>query len=93
MAISIREHCIPAYDELARINRVQQLPEHIAQMEQETAGGIVWKIKAVLDSAYFKQLPESKTIVSGGIAQYLWKKSDAQKEMTRIWNECKDHLQ
>ena len=92
MAISIRNHRIPAYDELHRLRQVQEIPQDIDVMEEKTAGGIVKKIKAVLDSVYFKNLPYSKFIQSGGNDTYLWKKINAQAETTRIWNECKDSL-
>jgi len=90
--ISIREHCIPAYDEISRMNSVEQMPEHLDQMEQETAGGIVKKVKAIIDSDYFKALPTSKIIKSGGNFDYEWKKSEALKECQRFWNECSPFL-
>ena len=92
MAISIRNHCIPAHDELHRLRQVQEIPQDLDAMEEKTAGGIVKKIKAVLDSEYFKNLPESQVIKSGGNDSYLWNKRKAAAEMTRIWNECKDSI-
>lgn len=92
MTISIRNHCIPAHDELHRLRQVQDIPHDLDAMEEKTAGGIVKKIKAVLDSEYFKNLPYSKFIQSGGNDTYLWKKINARAEMERIWNECKDSI-
>lgn len=92
MSISIREHCIPAYDELSRLRSVLEIPSDLDSMEEKTAGGIVKKVKAVLDSDYFKSLPNTKVIKSGFVNDFQWKKSDAKKEMTRIWNECKNSL-
>ncbi len=91
MAIQIRQHCIPAYDELSRLREVAPIPNEIDDMEQDTAGGIVKKVKAVLDSEYFKSLPSSKVIQSGGNADY-WVKTYCKAELDRIWNECKDSL-
>lgn len=61
-------------------------------MEEKTAGGIVKKVKAILDSNYFFYLPDSKVIKSGLVDDFQWEKSKAKKEMNRIWNECKDSL-
>jgi hypothetical protein len=82
--ISIREHCIPAYDELYRMNEVYPFPEELSQMEQKTAGGIIAKLEAVYKSNYFKNLPSFATIKSGGNQSYLWDKQKAEKEIQRI---------
>ena len=92
MAISIREHCIPAYDELSRLRRVSPIPAELDDMEEKTAGGIVKKIKAVVNSPYFKGLPNSKIIVSGAVQNYVWKKAEAEAKANRIWNDCKNYL-
>ena len=92
MAISIREHCIAAYDELSRLRRVEPIPAELDGMEEKTAGGIVKKIKAVIDSPYFRGLPDSKTIQSGANSNFIWKKAEAEVEATRIWNDCKNYL-
>lgn len=92
MAISIREHCIPAYDELSRLRKVSPIPAELDGLEEKTGGGIVKKIKAVVDSPYFKGLPNSKTIQSGAMPKYNWKKAEAEAEANRIWNDCKNDL-
>lgn len=92
MAISIREHCIPASDVLSRLRKVEPIPAELDGMEEKTAGGIVKKIKAVVDSPYFKGLPNSKKIQSGAISDYTWKKAEAKAEADRIWNDCKNSL-
>lgn len=88
-----REHCIPAYDELVRVRRVSPIPAEIEEMEEKTAGGIVRKVRAVVESEYFEQLPPTAVIKSGAIENYQWNKEEARKEMLRIWNECKKYLQ
>ena len=39
MAISIREHCVPAYDILSRLRKVAPIPPELDGMEQKTGGG------------------------------------------------------
>lgn len=90
--MTIRNHCIPAYDELSRLRKVAEIPKAIEDMEEKTAGGIIRKIKAVLDSEYFKSLPNSKTIQAGANKNFLWQKAESKIEMERIWNECKNHV-
>ena len=90
--ISIRQHCIPAYDELSRLRSVEEIPSDIESMEEKTAVGIVHKVRAVLESEYFNSLPETKVIESGAIINFLWQKEDARCEMQRIWDECKSFL-
>jgi len=90
MSISVVNHCIPAYDELSRIGKVQQLPPDILEMEQQTAGGLLLKLKAVLHSDYLKQLPKFATIQSGGNKSYFWKKSDFIESAERILSETKN---
>ena len=92
MAISIREHCIPASDFLSRLRNVAPIPSELDSMEQKTGGGIIKKIKAVVESPYFKALPKSATIRSGANPAYEWRKADAAAEAEQIWNECKDDL-
>lgn len=90
--ITIRQHCIPAYDELSRIRDVAPMPEYLESMEEKTAGGIVLKLRTVTESEYFKNLPDQKIIVSGGNQNYTWQKVIAKAESDRIWNECKMFL-
>lgn len=92
MPISIREHCIPSYDALARLRRVAPIPAELDSMEEKTAGGIVNKVWAVVNSDYFKSLPASKVIQSGATPEYYWDKQVAEAEMRQIYNECKDSL-
>lgn len=92
MAISIREHCIPAYDILSRLRNVAPIPSELDSMEQKTGGGIIKKIKAVVESPYFKALPNSAIIESGAEPNYEWRKADAEKEADLIWEDCKDDL-
>jgi len=65
MKFSIREHCIPASDELSRIRKISEIPKELEGMEEKTAGGIVAKLKAVLESDFFQTLPMYATIKSG----------------------------
>ena len=44
MTISIRAHCIPAYDILSNLRKVLEIPPEIDSMEEKTAGGIVKSI-------------------------------------------------
>jgi len=90
--ITIRKHCIPAYDELSRMRSVQAIPEYLESMEEVTAKGIVLKLHTVTESEYFKSLPDQKVIVSGGNQNYEWRKASAKAESDRIWNECKMFL-
>jgi hypothetical protein len=90
--ISIRAHCIPAYDELSRMRNVKPIPTELDSLEEKTAGGIVLKIKKVIDSEYFASLPNTAIIESGAVKDYEWKKSEAKKEADRIYSECKDFI-
>ncbi len=90
--ITIRQHCIPAYNELSKMRDVAPIPEYLESMEEKTAGGIVLKLRTVTESDYFKNLPDQKTIVSGGNQNYTWRKVNAKAESDRIWNECKMFL-
>jgi len=90
--ISIRAHCIPAYDELSRMRKVKPIPTELDSLEEKTAGGIVLKIKKVIDSEYFASLPNTAIIESGAVKDYEWKKSEAKKEADRIYSECKDFI-
>lgn len=78
--ISARQHCIPAYDELSSIRQVQAMPDHLEEMEEKTARGIIQKLKAVTDSDYFKSLPGTAVIKSGGNNAYQWSKAQAKAE-------------
>ena len=90
--ISARQHCIPAYDEPCRLRQVAQIPDYLEEMEEKTAGGIILKIKTVVESDYFKNLPENAVIKSGINYAYQWSKTEAKAEAERIWNECKSFL-
>ena len=84
---SIREHCIPAYDEMSRMRSVQPFPAELEAMEERTAGGTIAKLKAVIESDYFRSLPETAVIQSGGTPQYQWSKNLALAEARRIISE------
>ncbi len=90
--ITIRQHCIPAYDELSRMRRVAPIPQHLENMEEKPAGGIILKLRTVTESAYFQSLPDRKVVVSGAVQDYEWRKENAKAESDRIWNECKMFL-
>ena len=92
MAISIREHCIPAYDILSRLRKVAPIPPELDGMGQKTGGGIIRKIIAVASSPYFKALPNSAIIRSGANPNYAWEKADALQEINRISGECINDL-
>lgn len=90
--ISIRQHCIPAYNELRHMEAIKPLPVELSQMDEKTAGGIIKKLFAVINSEYFMSLPETAIIQSGGNTSYNWHKSDAKKEALCIYNECVEYL-
>lgn len=90
--ISIRNHCIPCSDELARMRKVKEIPSELDCIEQSTAGGIVKKFKEIVDSDYFASLPNSAIIVSGAIQSYNWSKMEVKLECDRIWSECKQFI-
>lgn len=90
--ITIRQHCIPAYDELSRMRSVAPIPQYLESMEEKTAGGIVLKLRTVTESEYFKNLPDFEVITSGAIKNYEWRKVNAKAESDRIWNECEIFL-
>lgn len=92
MGISIREHCIPASDEIVRIGRVKELPSELQEMEQVTAGGVIKKLNAIVNSDYFNSLPEYATIVSGMDNNYKWVKKSVISENNRIQSECHKYL-
>lgn len=94
MAIQVLRHCRQCYDELYKLRQVSPIPipNCLDSMEQETAGGIIKKLKAVIESSYFESLPASKIISTGGNASFQWFKSDAKAKANEIWNECKDDL-
>ena len=56
-------------------------------MEQETAGGILLKLKAVLLSDYLKQLPKTAIIKSGANNSYLWEKAKFIESAESILSE------
>lgn len=87
--ISIREHCIPAYDILSRLATIKPLPKTLAAMEDKTAGGLLKKLKAVVLSNYFALLPAEATIKVSDHQQYHWVKADALEEARQIWTQCK----
>lgn len=82
--ISIRQHCIPAYDWISRINKVSPIPPDLQDLEEKTAGGIIHKVRAILLSPYFETLPHNTIIVSGGDNAYSWVKSAQTLEAHRI---------
>ena len=82
--ISIREHCIPAYDNLRRMERVAKMPKYLSEMEEGTAGGIIAKLKAVIESNYFDGLPDQSIIKSGMVDNWLWIKKDVLHECREI---------
>ena len=92
MAISIREHCIPAYDILSRLRKVAPIPPELDGMGQTPGGGIIREIIAVASSPYFKALPNSAIIQSGADRAYEWRKADALEGVSRISNDCIDDL-
>ena len=87
--ISIREFCIPAYDWLCRIRRVQSLPQQLEMLEEKTAGGICSKVKQVLESEYFMSLPNVDYIKSGMVDNYRWVKQEQLEEALRISSAIK----
>lgn len=82
--ISIREHCIPAYDNLRRMERVSPMPKYLSEMEEGTAGGIIAKLKAVIESEYFNDLPDQSIIKSGMVDNWQWVKKDVLYECKEI---------
>ena len=80
--ISIRNHCIPipAYDILSRIKTIQKMPSNLDILEEKTAGGIITKLKAVIESSFFENLPDSIIIKSGYNSNYQWDKKSEKKE-------------
>ena len=87
MSISIVSHCIPCYDFLRKVNRVNPLPEELAQMEEETAQGIVIKAYEVVCSDYFKELPDETQIRAGVIENFVWNKAKEEGLIEQIWAE------
>lgn len=90
--ITIRAHCIPSYDELCRMRKVSPIPQELDSLEEETAGGIITKLKTIVDSDYFANLPNTAIIQSGAISNFEWSKKAAKEEAYRIFNECKEFL-
>ena len=88
MTISIRAHCIPAYDILSNLRKVLEIPPEIDSMEEKTAGGIVKKIHRVLNSKYWANLPNEKIIQSGSVKNFVWNKEKVQNDIMRICTEC-----
>lgn len=80
-------HCIPCYNFLAKVAKVKRLPLRFRLMGQKTAEGIVKKAKAVLDSDYFKQLPEAATLKTKGVGEYTWSKSEEARLIDEVWEE------
>ena len=92
MSISIRNHCIACYDEISRINKVSLIPDHLAKLDETKAGGIICKLKSIIESDFFKSLPDTAIIVSSWGFNFEWKKQDAIAECDRIWKETKAYL-
>lgn len=90
--ISIRAHCIPAYDWLSRMETVSPLPPEIKNMEDKTGGGILKKLKAAIESDYFKSLPSVAYIKSGANPNYLFDKSKCKIECMEVLEETKNFL-
>lgn len=95
--ISIRQHCIPCYDEILRMESVVKqynltLSKEF-ELEQKTAGDIVKKLHLIVKSDWFEKLPSFATIKSGANNSYFWDKSKVILEEQRIWKECKSYVQ
>lgn len=53
-------------------------------MEEGTAGGIIAKLKAVIESEYFNDLPDQSIIKSGMVDNWQWVKKDVLYECKEI---------
>jgi len=87
MKILEQYHCVPAYDELSRLETIQKFPPEISEMEQKTVGGLRIKLKAILASDYLKQLPETAIIKSGANNAYVWGKAKFIESAESILSE------
>ena len=90
--ISIREHCIPCYDFLRRVENVANvcntsIPEQFTSMEEKTAGGVVTKAYEVANSDFYENLLDMQVIQSGANPNYRFDKSAEKAEITQIMNE------
>ena len=88
--ISIRAHCIPASDELRRMEKVgvNTLPGELALIPEKAAGDVVKKFFAYVESDFFKSLPDTATIHYTGIKPaFIWRKSEVIEEYNRIKND------
>lgn len=61
----------------------------LEEMEEKTAGGIIKKFKAVIESDYFAELPSTAIITKGIIENALWSKSETLNAFNEIYRECK----
>lgn len=85
VTVSIRNHCIPSYDFIRRVQKVsnlvgEQIPQELSSLEEETAGGICRKAIKIANSEFYKSLPYCQNIVSGGMSNYMFYR-DKEKDL------------
>lgn len=79
--------CVWAYDVISELDKVKPIPAYLRSMEQKTAGGIMRKLQAIINSEYFKSLPTSDEIPTpSGTRKIKWKKSASMRDINEILN-------
>ena len=86
MNFNVRD-CMGAHDLLSGINEVSLMPKNFAEMQDKKSKDAMLKLKVVVESEYFKDLPETKIIKSGVVENYRWVKNKTLESAVRLLNK------
>ncbi len=92
---SIRQHCVPSYDFIRRVENVARLigeiiPVQFQQFNEKTTE-ICNKAYAISQSEWYKSLPFAQNIQSGTVSNYMWYR-DKEKEQLEQFLSAVKHL-